>query len=106
MQGNYFTIACEYVRVTETIKDDKYFIVVQYVFLPDACHILGASSGLRPRSFGLTKQTTRAQSDMGQNRGALNAVNLDPDPRSQSSVMRPCYLESGVCEFMSIRAET
>ena len=86
MQGSYFTIACEYVRVTETIKDDKYFTVVQYVFIPDACHILGASSGLCPRSFRLTKQKTRAQSDMGQNGGALNAVNPRPPtqgPRAQ-----------------------
>jgi len=34
---------------------DRYFTVVQYVFILDACHTCGASSGFCPRSFRLTK---------------------------------------------------
>lgn len=58
---------------------DKYF-TVQYVFLPDVCHILWASSVLWPRSFRLAKQKTRAQSDLGQNWGALIALTWRAPP--------------------------
>lgn len=59
---------------------DEYFTVVQYVFIPDVCHILWVSSVLCSRSFRLAKQKTRAQFDLGQNWEPLLPWAQDPPP--------------------------